>query len=1087
MADGISLQDKAELLFGSVDVDEKGIVSVQRIRAVLDGYGLGGPKVERLLERLNDVAKDGVLDRATFMQVSEETVFRDAFEDAGADGEADLEQEVMQIFDTMTKSSGKMPCKDLPEFIRNLGTDDIIIIETVRVSLVERSIGGETGYLTDDAVRGAFKEDVFKDIFYNPDDVEDVINFSQPKVRFTTDATEMDADSTEVPGSDASTSRLQRGSTRRRKSRGSDDGGFERGGKIGSMRGNPWKRVRSINQSRRKKSLRNARKDDVFSSTPSTPVSHLRSGSITDSKRTYLEKLFALATRGQSTMNYVYFGALLGDPSINDTLPKTVSEELVENIFMLLDSDHNKQLNFAEFYDAFKDMFDDSGAVMRNESNDFLSASRKALAAEVDRMHERLDSEKQSYNQERRQFLQNSETAKEMQLQFEEQDREKEARIQELTQEIKQLRKQAEHAMMSPAKKSRRLPSIHSRKHDSSGEVDDLKRRVASLTNQIETLESSAANDRRTYLFEIEQLTSTCTDLEHKNEVLNDRLELIPALQDKIAEQQHDIDVLEDRLHETRQRMSAATIGSNMSADEESYELKFGAAEQTIREQSSKIKSLHGELKTTRSALQDADNKLEKERAQWKARIAELEQLLAHNSQALSDREAAASEHDDKVAGLKRQVHDLTENLGETTRVKNKLQAKVDKLREVEATLAERDAELAALGTQLRGATSRSSEEVSRLESKVESLVAEMNALQNQLRAAKATQSEADDTIRRLKSQIDVAKQNALNDSRTTADEQHEMEARLQGQIDKHLASLSSKDAALAALESDVAALRTSLKEAQRRIREEESRCASALSQEQHTAHRYNELTRAADVARKQLEEQIAGLEEELHIVRAELAEKRAECTVIPGLYEQLEAGKRRESELQVVLNEIKASSPAITQLKWRLGSANSKVSVLEGRLAKQKQLNKSDLQKHNEREQESARNIQSLEDEIRRMQASKDAVEREHATAVSVLEEEIAQLQSQLATVRTSTPQRTTTADPAELRMTKRRVMELETQVAHLTREKDAVLKQMQQQLQATLASFMSSVGTVQQLRAKLHDRTSAILTACSDASPVR
>lgn len=40
------------------------------------------------------------------------------------------------------------------------------------------------------------------------------------------------------------------------------------------------------------------------------------------------------------------------------------------------------------------------------------------------------------------------ETAKEMQLQFEEQDREKEAKIQELTQENKQLKKLAEHAAM---------------------------------------------------------------------------------------------------------------------------------------------------------------------------------------------------------------------------------------------------------------------------------------------------------------------------------------------------------------------------------------------------------------------------------------------------------------------------------------------------------------------------------------------------------------------------------------------------------------------------------------------------------------
>ena len=50
----------------------------------------------------------------------------------------------------------------------------------------------------------------------------------------------------------------------------------------------------------------------------------------------------------------------------------------------------------------------------------------------------------------------------------------------------------------------------------------------------------------------------------------------------------------------------------------------------------------------------------------------------------------------------------------------------------------------------------------------------------------------------------------------------------------------------------------------------------------QHTAQRYDERTRDAEQARKQLEEQITGLEDELHAVRAELAEKRAECTVIP-------------------------------------------------------------------------------------------------------------------------------------------------------------------------------------------------------------
>lgn len=50
-------------------------------------------------------------------------------------------------------------------------------------------------------------------------------------------------------------------------------------------------------------------------------------------------------------------------------------------------------------------------------------------------------------------------------------------------------------------------------------------------------------------------------------------------------------------------------------------------------------------------------------------------------------------------------------------------------------------------------------------------------------------------------------------------------------QIEKHLAALTSKDTELAALEGEVSTLRANLKEAQRRTREEESRCASALSQ----------------------------------------------------------------------------------------------------------------------------------------------------------------------------------------------------------------------------------------------------------------
>lgn len=57
----------------------------------------------------------------------------------------------------------------------------------------------------------------------------------------------------------------------------------------------------------------------------------------------------------------------------------------------------------------------------------------------------------------------------------------------------------------------------------------------------------------------------TCADLERKNEQLNERLELIPALQEKVAEQQRDIATLEDRLHESRQRLSTAALGSSES------------------------------------------------------------------------------------------------------------------------------------------------------------------------------------------------------------------------------------------------------------------------------------------------------------------------------------------------------------------------------------------------------------------------------------------------------------------------------------------------------------------------------------------
>lgn len=69
-------------------------------------------------------------------------------------------------------------------------------------------------------------------------------------------------------------------------------------------------------------------------------------------------------------------------------------------------------------------------------------------------------------------------------------------------------------------------------------------------------------------------------------------------------------------------------------------------------------------------------------------------------------------------------------------------------------------------------------------------------------------------------------------------------------------------------------------------------------------------------------------------------------------------------------------------------------------------------------------------------LQASKESVGREHATTVSALEEEIAQLQSQLTTVRASSPQRGGTADNrAALSTAKSRIMELETTIAQLTR----------------------------------------------------
>lgn len=161
------------------------------ISAILNHFDLEGAVVDNLLEQLRAISNDGTLQRDAFMKFSEGSAFREAFEEVGANGEADLEKEVIQIFDTMTQSSGKMQCKDLPDFIRTLGTDDMIVIETVRVALVSRSIGGEAGYLTDDALRNAFKEDVFKDVFYNPDEIEMVVNSTQPKVRFSTETTDM--------------------------------------------------------------------------------------------------------------------------------------------------------------------------------------------------------------------------------------------------------------------------------------------------------------------------------------------------------------------------------------------------------------------------------------------------------------------------------------------------------------------------------------------------------------------------------------------------------------------------------------------------------------------------------------------------------------------------------------------------------------------------------------------------------------------------------------------------------------------------------------------------------------------------------
>lgn len=57
--------------------------------------------------------------------------------------------------------------------------------------------------------------------------------------------------------------------------------------------------------------------------------------------------------------------AVLFAAGIHYTLPKVVSAELVGGIFDCLDVDNSNELNFEEFYEAFKDMFDDSGAVVR--------------------------------------------------------------------------------------------------------------------------------------------------------------------------------------------------------------------------------------------------------------------------------------------------------------------------------------------------------------------------------------------------------------------------------------------------------------------------------------------------------------------------------------------------------------------------------------------------------------------------------------------------------------------------------------------------------------------------------------------------